>query len=107
MLITHKEELAYSASFENIFTISTMSKISDSTLTKIKKFADDEEKDTENKFVEIIKKYFVETSIHGLKYIFESKRHFIERLFWFIACLFLWVFCFYLIYEVRKNNEIM
>merc|ERR1712018_461822 len=96
-------ELAYCASIENISTISTMSKSGDSTLTKIKKFSDDEEKDTENKFVEIIKKYFVETSIHGLKYIFESKRHFIERLFWFIACLFLWVFCFYLIYEIIKK----
>ena len=79
-----------------------MTRISDSTLTRIKKFADDDEKNIENKFIEIIKKYFVETSLHGLKYIFESKRHFIERLFWFIACLVLWVFCFYLVYEVRK-----
>ena len=79
-----------------------MTRISDSTLTRIKKFADDDEKNIENKFIEIIKKYFVETSLHGLKYIFESKRHLIERLFWFIASLVLWVFCFYLVYEVRK-----
>ena len=68
-----------------------------SSTSKVKPFA---EPDEESRVIEIIKKYFIETSIHGLKYIFEAGRHFTERTFWVIAVLFLWVFCFYLIYEV-------
>ena len=56
--------------------------------------------DEDNKIVDIIKKYFIETSIHGLKYIFEGKRVFIERLFWIIACLSLWTCAILLIYQV-------
>ena len=59
---------------------------------------DDEERD--NKCVDIIKKYFIETSIHGLKYIFENKRHFTERIFWIIACCIMWSSGFYLIHQV-------
>ena len=54
----------------------------------------------DNKCVDIIKKYFVETSIHGLKYIFEGRRHFLERIFWCIAVLTLWCCAIGLIYQV-------
>ncbi len=65
---------------------------------------DDEENDVDNKLVDIIKKYFVETSIHGLKYIFEVGRFFVERLYWIIACITLWSIGFYLIYQVSQNS---
>ena len=68
--------------------------------TEVKSFMEDIDKDDENKVIEILKKYFIETSIHGLKYIFEGGRHISERIFWIIAELFLWIFCFYLIYAV-------
>ena len=68
--------------------------------TEVKSFMEDIDKDEENKVIEILKKYFIETSIHGLKYIFEGGRHISERLFWIISELFLWIFCFYLIYSV-------
>ena len=42
-----------------------------------------------------------ETSIHGLKYIFESKRHAVERIFWLIAVFTLAFVGGYLIYQVR------
>lgn len=54
----------------------------------------------DNKCVDIIKKYFIETSIHGLKYIFETKRAAIERLFWLIAVGTLWTCGIVLIYKV-------
>ena len=54
----------------------------------------------DNKCVDIIKKYFVETSIHGLKYIFEGGRHLVERIFWCIAVLILWCCAIGLIYQV-------
>ena len=54
----------------------------------------------DNKCVDIIKKYFVETSIHGLKYIFEGRRHLVERIFWCIAVLTLWCCAIGLIYQV-------
>ena len=47
--------------------------------------------DDENKVTEIFNKYFIETLLHDLKYIFEGGRHFIERLFWIISELFLWI----------------
>ena len=57
----------------------------------------------DNRFTDIVKKYFIETSIHGLKYICENKRHAVERIFWFIAVLTL-TFCGgYLIYQVRNQ----
>ena len=56
----------------------------------------------DNKVVDIIKKYFIETSIHGLKYIFEGKRVVLERLFWIIACLTLWTCAILLIYQVSS-----
>ena len=65
--------------------------------TEVKSFMDDIDKDEENKVIEILKKYFIETSIHGLKYIFEGGRHTSERIFWIIAELFLLIFCFYLL----------
>ena len=68
--------------------------------TEVKSFMDDIDKDDENKVIEILKKYFIETSIHGLKYIFEGGRHVSERLFWIISELFLCILCFYLIYSV-------
>ena len=68
--------------------------------TEVKSFMEDMDKDDENKVIEILKKYFIETSIHGLKYIFEGGRHVSERLFWIISELFLCILCFYLIYSV-------
>ena len=59
------------------------------------------EKDEHNKCTDIIKKYFIETSIHGLKYIYESKRHAVERIFWLIAVSTLACLGGYLIYQVR------
>ena len=56
--------------------------------------------DNDNKLVEIIKKYFIETSIHGFKYIFENGRHVFERLFWLIAVSVMASCGFYLIYQV-------
>ena len=58
------------------------------------------DEDQDNKCTDIIKKYFIETSIHGLKYIFEGKRNYVERLFWIIACLTMATCGFYLIYQV-------
>ena len=48
----------------------------------------------------LTRKYFEETSIHGLKYILEHKRNVIERIFWILATLSLWTFGIYLIYGV-------
>lgn len=59
---------------------------------------DSDEED--NKCVDIIKKYFIETSIHGLKYIFENGRHVSERIFWIISCVVLWSLGILLIYQV-------
>ena len=56
--------------------------------------------DNDNKLVDIIKKYFIETSIHGFKYIFENGRHVFERLFWLIAVSVMASCGFYLIYQV-------
>ena len=56
--------------------------------TEVKSFMEDIDRDDENKVIEILKKYFIETSIHGLKYIFEGGRHGSERLFWIISELF-------------------
>ena len=68
--------------------------------TEVKSFMEDIDRDDENKVIEILKKYFIETSIHGLKYIFEVGRHGSERLFWIISELFMFILCFYLIYSV-------
>ena len=65
----------------------------------------DEEDD--NKLVDIIKKYFIETSIHGFKYIFENGRHIFERLFWLIAVSVMASCGFYLIYQVSFGNFIV
>ena len=46
------------------------------------------------------KKYMQETSLHGLKYIIEENRHFLERLFWIIIAAVSWGFATYLIYRV-------
>merc|ERR1739844_242910 len=54
----------------------------------------------DNPLVDIIKKYFIETSIHGPKYIFENKRHSCERLFWVFAVSIMASFGFYLIYQI-------
>ena len=51
----------------------------------------------------LTRKYFEETSIHGLKYILERKRNVIERIFWTLATLSLWTFGIYLIYGVSIN----
>ena len=56
---------------------------------------------TNNKCSIIVQKYFIETSIHGLKYIFESKRHIAERIFWIIAVITLASCGGYLIFQVR------
>ena len=40
----------------------------------------------------LTRKYFAETSIHGLKYILEYKRNVVERIFWILATLSLWTF---------------
>ena len=79
-----------------------MTRISDSTLTRIKKFADDDEKNIENKFIEIIKKYFVETSLHGLKYIERSSNDalFSFAIFYFYFYLFLFLFVFHPFCEI-------
>ena len=77
-----------------------MKKVSNKNTTEVKSFMEDIDKDDENKVIEILKKYFIETSIHGLKYIFEGGRHVSERLFWIISELFLCILCFYLIYSV-------
>ena len=50
--------------------------------------------------LKLTQKYFCETSIHGLKYIMESKRLVIERMYWILATLSLWSFGIYLIYGV-------
>ena len=64
---------------------------------------DDDEEDS--KVVDIIKKYFIETSIHGPKYIFENKRHSCERLFWVFAVSIMASFGFYLIYQVNPPTK--
>ena len=64
---------------------------------------DDDQEDS--KVVDIIKKYFIETSIHGPKYIFENKRHSCERLFWVFAVSVMASFGFYLIYQVNTPTK--
>jgi hypothetical protein len=61
-----------------------------------------DEDEEDSKVVDIIKKYFIETSIHGPKYIFENKRHSCERLFWVFAVSIMASFGFYLIYQVNN-----
>ena len=65
-----------------------------------------DEDEEDNKLVDIIKKYFVETSIHGPKYIFENKRHSFERLFWIVAVTFMASCGFFLIYQVGIHSEL-
>ena len=53
--------------------------------------------------IEVARKYFEETSIHGLKYITEPNRTLVERVCWVI---FITVSCSvagYLIYSVSRN----
>ena len=64
---------------------------------------DDDAEDS--KVVDIIKKYFIETSIHGPKYIFENKRHSCERLFWVFAVSIMASFGFYLIFQVNTLTK--
>ena len=45
--------------------------------TEVKSFMEDIDKDDENKVIEILKKYFIETSIHGLKGL--ALKHFFCR----------------------------
>ena len=66
----------------------------------------DPDEDKNNKLVDIIKKYFIETSIHGFKYIFENGRHVFERLFWLIAVSVMASCGFYLIYQVSFINNL-
>ncbi len=49
---------------------------------------------------DITRKYFAETSIHGLKYIAEPGRHIVERIFWLVAVVSFAVTAGYLIYAV-------
>ncbi len=55
--------------------------------------------------VNVTEKYMSEATIHGLKYITEPKRHWIERLFWFVACVFSWVICIYMIRKIFEKWE--
>ena len=55
---------------------------------------------------EHVKKYFGETSLHGLKYIGEDGRHPLERLIWVILCcsgVCLAVFFMHPSREIGKN----
>lgn len=53
---------------------------------------------------DVARKFKMETSLHGLKYIAESDRHILERLFWVIVVLMSWCTAGYLIYVVIVNN---
>lgn len=48
---------------------------------------------------ELFKEYSADTSIHGIKYLTDKKRHWSERLFWAIALMLSISACFYLIYD--------
>ena len=61
------------------------------------------EPEKDNIYVDTLKKYFVETSIHGLKYIYESKRRVVERLFWLISVIIMTISAAFLIYEVTYD----
>ncbi len=45
-----------------------------------------------------------ETSLHGLKYITESLRHSVERIFWLVTIVVAWAFAGYLIYKVCDKH---
>ena len=51
--------------------------------------------------LDLTKSYFIETSLHGLKYLTEAKRKSVERFFWMIAIVISWVFAGYMIYKVK------
>ena len=71
-----------------------------STLTMV---GPNEEKE-DNRLMDIFKKYSIETSMHGPKYIFENKRHPFERLFWVIAVSLFAACGSYLIYQVSIQH---
>ena len=89
---------------ERIREILKMRKKSKTVPLSSKMLGPDEDEE-DNKLVDIIKKYFIETTIHGPKYIFENKRHSFERLFWVVAVSFMASCGFFLIYQVSRNTR--
>ncbi len=45
-------------------------------------------------------RYMRDTTLHGLKYITEDRRHSAERIFWFVTCAIAWLFAAYFSYKV-------
>ena len=54
-------------------------------------------------FSEMIYKFMSETSLHGLKYITETMRHSMERIFWLVTVSAAWIFAGYMIYQVESH----
>ena len=66
--------------------------------------AEEEEEDKSEKchqFKDVARKYKIETSLHGLKYIAENDRNIFERIFWIVCVLLAWFCAGFLIYKVR------
>ena len=42
----------------------------------------------------------MDTTLHGLKYITERRRHVLERFFWIVTVVIAWIFAGYMIYKV-------
>ena len=66
---------------------------------------DDEDDDLGDHLGSIANKYMKETSLHGLKYIAEDKRHWGERVFWICATIASWTMAIYMIQGVRDNQQ--
>ena len=63
--------------------------------------SDDE--DVSASAAEVGDKYMQETTLHGLKYITETRRHSLERLFWFVIIVIAWTCGAYMIYMVMNK----
>ncbi|CAL8122078.1 unnamed protein product [Orchesella dallaii] len=53
----------------------------------------------------VVSEFLTETSLHGLKYVGQSKRHFVERTFWIVAFIIGIAAAGYLIYGVFSRYE--
>ncbi len=50
-------------------------------------------------------RYMRDTTLHGLKYITEGRRHSAERIFWFVICAIAWLFAAYFSYKVGHSQD--
>ena len=68
---------------------------------------DERKRESCHQFKDVARKYKMETSLHGLKYIAEDERHILERVFWVTCVLLAWCTAGYLIYKVRGFFDLL